>query len=111
MSIIAVYNDIKNNNKLYKLTINGKVAGIRACVYNWQDKSYEYFDFDISFIRNKEIQKFINQKRSSFQSLELIPYNGLYMSKQEINQGIVVKEFKDAEMAEKVLYRFIEVYK
>lgn len=111
MSILAVYDKIKGENKLYKLTIDNKIQGIRAQIYDWETGKKEYYDFSLSFIRNKEIQQFINSKRSLFQSVELIPYNGMYLSKAEIEHGVVIKEFTDSDVAEKVLSRFIEIYK
>lgn len=111
MSIISVYNKVKEANKLYKLTIDGKIVGIRACIYDYETNKYTYYDFELSFIRNKEIQQFINSKRSLFQSLPLREYNGMMMSEQEISQGVVVQEFKDSSIAEQVLRRFLEIYK
>lgn len=111
MSILAVYNKVKEANKLYKLTIDGKVAGIRACIYDYESNKYTYYDFELSFIRSKEIQQFINSKRSLFQALPLREYNGMMMSEQEISKGVVVQEFKDSTVAEQVLQRFMEIYK
>lgn len=109
MSILKEYEKI-NQSKLYKLTLNGKTLGIRACIYSIQESVFEYYDFSISTIKNKDLQVFLNSKKSKFESLDLTEVNGVYLTQDEIVNKTVIKEFKDDYSTEKVLSSFMEIY-
>lgn len=103
MSALKILNNIKSCG-IYKLRYNKKIIGLRVKCYNLASGNFDYYDFELETIsENRGIKDFINSIHSSLDVIDLISYNNVLASEDEINGFISVKEFKDTESAINVL--------
>ena len=110
MSFLAKYNKFIQGNKLYKLMYDNKVVGFRACTCDASTYQAAYYDFDISVVKDKSIQRFINENLNKIEAVPLKEHDGLLMSDIEISNGVVINELKDASSASRILSFVISVY-
>lgn len=122
MSIKAVYESI-SQSALYKLKYNGKILGMRAKIYNRDTKSFDYFDFATSLISNANLQNFLKNNQSKFESLDLIEFKTTtdnqdgtitelttLMTQEEVDSKQQIKEFKSKREAEETILRLEGIY-
>lgn len=110
MSARAVYNAIMNS-KLYFLVYDNKILGARAVVFNVSTRVYDYFDFSLDGIKDAGIKKFMNTNKGNIGTKLLIKHLGLLVTKEEIENNIVISECKAEIDIIRILKPFIEIYK
>ena len=109
---------------LYTLTLDGKIVGMRAKVFDKGTNDFSYNDFSTSLIKDKEVQNFLRENKAKFTALHLVENvstvdNGdgtktvttVMVTEEEIKSQLQVKEFKTAEEAESILKEIINIYK
>lgn len=96
---------------IYKLTLNGKVLGLRIKIYNSSMDSFQYFDFDIDLIQSSaKVYKFLQGNQNKFECLPLKEYNGRYYTSEELRGSISVAEFTNSSDAVKALAKIHVLY-
>lgn len=108
MSILAHLSKLEEST-VYKLQFNGRVVGFRVKYYSLESKDFHYYDFEISYVKRQDLRDYLNQHSREFKFLELISYNGLACTQDEIDGRISVQEFKDEVSAEAVLDSVIKI--
>ena len=110
MSILSQLNNLEEST-IYKLKFNDKVVGFRVKHYSLDDKIFYYYDFEISYVKRQDLRDYLNKHSREFEALELIEYNGLACTQEEIDGKISVQEFKDEIKAGVVLDSVIRIMK
>ena len=123
MSIKALYALI-TSSALYKLKHDNKVMGMRAKIYDMKTNEYLYYDFATSLVTDSNLQRFLKDNQSKFESLQLLEtrkevQNGdgtsseliLWLTQDEIDNHRQILEFKSTKDAETVIRSLVEVYK
>lgn len=110
MSILAHLNNLESST-IYKLQFNGKVVGLRVKYYSLESKTFNYYDFEISYVKRQDLRDYLNKHSREFEILELVEYNGLVCTQDEIDGKISVQEFKDEINAGVVLDSVIRIMK
>lgn len=108
---------------LYTLTLDGKIVGMRAKVFDKGTNEFNYYDFSTSLIKDKEVQNFLRENKAKFTALPLVENvstvdNGdgtktvttVMVTEEEIKNQLQVKEFKTAEEAKSILKEIINIY-
>lgn len=108
MSILDKLGKLEEST-IYKLQYNGKIVGFRVKYYRIEIDSFEYYDFEISYVKSTSLRDYLNKHSKEFETLSLVEHNGLACTKDEIDGAISVKEFKDESNSEKVLNAVISV--
>ena len=108
MTLFEKLEHIKQS-ELYKLAYNGKVLGLRVKIFNSETEKFNYYDFELDLIKSKDLKDFVKGLQS-MKSIALKEHNGLLMSGAEINNNIVIQEFKDTGVAEDVLSKLKLIY-
>lgn len=103
--------DNLKKSEIYKLVFEGHILGLRVKTYNIDKGCFNYYDFETSIISNQGVKDFINSINKQMKSIELQRYNGLLMSKDEVENGITIMEFEDEAQASLILQPFIRIYK
>lgn len=100
-----------NQSEIFKLVFNGKAVGLRVKSFNVETEKFDYYDFDVENIKNQGLMNFIK----SIKNMNVIELrrtgNGLLMSDDEIQNGVVIQEFENETVAMRVLHPFIRIYK
>lgn len=102
MSILAQLKNLEESN-IFKLEFNGKVVGLRVKQYSLETKTFNYYDFEIAYVKRQDLRDYLNLHSKEFKTLKLIDYNGLACTQDEINGKISVQEFKDESSANVIL--------
>lgn len=123
MSIKALYALI-TSSALYKLKYNNKIVGMRAKVYDRETNGYLYYDFATSLITDSNLQKFLKDNQSKFESLPLIETHKemlnadgtrsemmVLLTQDELDNNQQILEFKSEKDAETVIQSLVEIYK
>ena len=108
MTLAEKLNLIKQS-ELYKLAYNGKVLGLRVKIFNSETEKFNYYDFELDLIRSKELVDFVKGLHG-MKSIALKKQNDLLLSGAEINNNVVIQEFKDSGVAEDVLFKLKLIY-
>lgn len=108
MSILAELKKIEDS-EIYKLKYDNRVVGLRVKHYSSDIKEYNYYDFEISYVKRQDLREFLNKYSKSFKTLKLVEYNGLVCTQDEISGAITVKEFKDEESASVILDAVVKI--
>lgn len=108
MTLAEKLNLIKQS-ELYKLAYNGKVLGLRVKIFNSETEKFNYYDFELDLIKSKELVDFVKGLHS-MKSIALKKQNDLLLSGAEINNNVVIQEFKDSGVAEDVLFKLKLIY-
>lgn len=108
MTLAEKLNLIKQS-ELYKLAYNGKVLGLRAKIFNSETEKFNYYDFELDLIKSKELVDFVKGLHG-MKSIALKKQNDLLLSGAEINNNVVIQEFKDSGVAEDVLFKLKLIY-
>lgn len=95
-------------SEITRLAYQGETVGLRAKYFNLHTDVFEYYDFNIKYIKDSAIRKFLSSR--SFATEELVEHDGLLMTPDEISGVKTVMEFKDEESAVRVLTPIIKVY-
>lgn len=96
-------------SEIYKLVFENSVLGLRVKCFNVNTDKFEYYDFSLDIIKNKEIIDFLNGIKG-MKSIALIRKDGLLLSGAELNNNLVIQEFEDTGVAEQVLNKVRIVY-
>lgn len=96
-------------SELYKLAYNGKVLGLRVKIFNSETEKFNYYDFELDLIKSKELVDFVKGLHG-MKSIALKKQNDLLLSGAEINNNVVIQEFKDSGVAEDVLFKLKLIY-
>ena len=110
MSILNELNNLESST-LYKLQFNNRVVGLRVKHYSLEDKTFHYYDFEISYVKRKDLRDYLNNHSKEFETLKLVEYNDLVCTQDEIDGKISVREFKDEISAEKILDVVVNIMK
>ena len=108
MTLAEKLNLIKQS-ELYKLSYNGKVLGLRVKIFNSETEKFNYYDFELDLIKSKELVDFVKGLHG-MKSIALKKQNDLLLSGAELNNNIVIQEFKDSGVAEDVLFKLKLIY-
>lgn len=108
MTLVEKLNLIKQS-ELYKLAYNGKVLGLRVKIFNSETEKFNYYDFELDLIKSKELVDFVKGLHG-MKSIALKKQNDLLLSGAEINNNVVIQEFKDSGVAEDVLFKLKLIY-
>lgn len=108
MTLAEKLNLIKQS-ELYKLAYNGKVLGLRVKIFNSETEKFNYYDFELDLIKSKELVDFVKDLHG-MKSIALKKQNDLLLSGAEINNNVVIQEFKDSGVAEDVLFKLKLIY-
>lgn len=108
MTLAEKLNLIKQS-ELYKLSYNGKVLGLRVRIFNSETEKFNYYDFELDLIKSKELVDFVKGLHG-MKSIALKKQNDLLLSGAEINNNVVIQEFKDSGVAEDVLFKLKLIY-
>lgn len=108
MTLAEKLNLIKQS-ELYKLAYNGKVLGLRVKIFNSETEKFNYYDFELDLIKSKELVDFVKGLHG-IKSIALKKQNDLLLSGAEINNNVVIQEFKDPGVAEDVLFKLKLIY-
>lgn len=108
MTLTEKLNLIKQS-ELYKLSYNGKVLGLRVKIFNSETEKFNYYDFELDLIKSKELVDFVKGLHG-MKSIALKKQNDLLLSGAEINNNVVIQEFKDSGVAEDVLFKLKLIY-
>lgn len=108
MTLVEKLSLIKQS-ELYKLAYNGKVLGLRVKIFNSETEKFNYYDFELDLIKSKELVDFVKGLHG-MKSIALKKQNGLLLSGAELNNNIVIQEFKDSGVAEGVLFKLKLIY-
>lgn len=108
MTLAEKLNLIKQS-ELYKLAYNGKVLGLRVKIFNSETEKFNYYDFELDLIKSKELVDFVKGLHG-MKSIALKKQNDLLLSGAEINNNVVIQEFKDSGVAEDVLFKLKLIY-
>lgn len=103
--------DNLKQSEIIKLTLNGKVMGLRVRSYDINKDKFFMYDFTVETVQNQGIRNFINSIQGSLSSEELISYNGRLCTQSEIESNINVSDFTSSRMAERVLKHFEKIYR
>lgn len=96
-------------SEIYKLVFENSVLGLRVKCFNVNTDKFEYYDFSLDIIKNKELMDFLNGIKG-MKSIALIRKDGLLLSGAELNNNLVIQEFEDTGVAEQVLNKVRIVY-
>ena len=110
MTLREILDNVKQS-EIYKLKADGKIVGLRVKYFNVNVCKFEYYDFELDIITNQGVKNFVNSINSSMHSIDLIHYNGLLASKEEIDGSIAVGNFETEDDVIKVLQPFIRIYR
>jgi hypothetical protein len=103
-------NNIKES-EIYKLVYEGEVIGLRVKSFDVNYDRFNYYDFELSLIKDQHVINFINSIKD-MGTIELKQTGtGLLMSDMEIKQKVIVGEFESEADAVAVLRPFIRIYK
>lgn len=108
MTLVEKLNLIKQS-ELYKLAYNGKVLGLRFKIFNSETEKFNYYDFELDLIKSKELVDFVKGLHG-MKSIALKKQNDLLLSGAEINNNVVIQEFKDSGVVEDVLFKLKLIY-
>lgn len=108
MTLAEKLNLIKQS-ELYKLAYNGKVLGLRVKIFNSETEKFNYYDFELDLIKSKDLIEFVKSLHG-MKSIALKMQNDLLLSGAEINNNVVIQEFKDTGVAEDVLSKLRLIY-
>lgn len=108
MTLVEKLNLIKQS-ELYKLSYNGKVLGLRVKIFNSETEKFNYYDFELDLIKSKELVDFVKGLHG-MKSIALKKQNDLLLSGAELNNNVVIQEFKDSGVAEDVLFKLKLIY-
>lgn len=108
MTLAEKLNLIKQS-ELYKLSYNGKVLGLRVKIFNSETEKFNYYDFELDLIKSKELVDLVKGLHG-MKSIALKKQNDLLLSGAEINNNVVIQEFKDTGVAEDVLFKLKLIY-
>lgn len=108
MTLVEKLNLVKQS-ELYKLAYNGKVLGLRVKIFNSETEKFNYYDFELDLIKSKELVDFVKGLHG-MKSIALKKQNDLLLSGAEINNHVVIQEFKDTGVAEDVLSKLKLIY-
>lgn len=108
MTLAEKLNLIKQS-ELYKLSYNGKVLGLRVKIFNSETEKFNYYDFELDLIKSKDLVDFVKGLHG-MKSIALKKQNDLLLSGAEINNNVVIQEFKDPGVAEDVLFKLKLIY-
>lgn len=108
MTLAEKLNLIKQS-ELYKLSYNGKVLGLRVKIFNSETEKFNYYDFELDLIKSKELVDFV-KRLHGMKSIALKKQNDLLLSGAELNNNVVIQEFKDPGVAEDVLFKLKLIY-
>lgn len=108
MTLAEKLNLIKQS-ELYKLSYNGKVLGLRVKIFNSETEKFNYYDFELDLIKSKDLIEFVKSLHG-MKSIALKMQNDLLLSGAEINNNVVIQEFKDPGVAEDVLFKLKLIY-
>lgn len=108
MSILNELNNLESST-IYKLKYNGKILGFRVKYYSIESKSFNYYDFELQYVKRQDLRDYLNKSYKDFQSLELINNNGVACTQDEIDGKVSVFEFKDEKSAESILDIVIKI--
>lgn len=109
MSILSLLNNIQECN-IFKLIYNNKPIGLRAKIFDLDSKTFNYYDFELATVGvDSSIKDYINKVQKDLMSIELIEYNGLLISQDELNNNIVIQEFKDSNQAIEIINRIRKI--
>lgn len=108
MTLVEKLSLIKQS-ELYKLSYNGKVLGLRVKIFNSETEKFNYYDFELDLIKSKELVDFVKGLHG-MKSIALKKQNDLLLSGAELNNNVVIQEFKDPGVAEDVLFKLKLIY-
>lgn len=94
---------------IYKLSYGGSIVGFRVKYYDVNEKKFQYFDFEVSYVKRRDQQGYLNSHAKEFETLEMIESNGVVCTQEEIDGTITVKEFTDEDSASRILDLVIRV--
>lgn len=110
MSILSHLSKLEEST-VYKLSYEGRILGLRVKYYSLEDKTFHFYDFEISYVKRQDLRDYLNKHSREFKSLELISYNGLVCTQDEVDGKISVQEFKDELSAGTILDSVIKIMK
>lgn len=108
MTIREILNKTKES-EIFKLSFNGQVLGLRVKRFNVNTCNFEYYDFELDVVKNKDIINFVKEIKD-MKLISLRQHNGLLMSEAEIHNNLIIQEFEDTTTAEKVLSEIKMIY-
>ena len=109
MTLKDIISSIKES-EICKLKFEGKVLGLRVKNFNVNTLQFDYFDFELDVIKDKEIINFV-KGLSDMKSISLRKNRGFLVSEAEMHNNVVIKEFEDTYSAETVLKTIMNIYK
>ena len=111
MTLVEKLAKIKES-ELFKLMFDGKVLGLRVKFFDVNADKFLYYDFELDIVRqNKGVVAFV-RSIGNMRSIQLQRNgNGLLVSEDELNNGIIVQEFESEADAVKVLEPLRAIYK
>lgn len=99
-------------SEIFKVYFKGTIVGFRVKQYDFVNDKFLYYDFVLKMVAsNSEIKDYINKNQKKFRCLNLIQYNNIYATQEEIDGKIVVSELKDEASAMNAILPVIRVYK
>lgn len=109
MTLMERLEQVKSS-ELFKLAFEGKVLGLRAKFFNVNTEKFEYYDFELSVVRKKDIVQFVKSIRG-MRSIQLMRNgSGLLVSEDEVKNNLIIGEFETEADALKVLEPLKAVY-
>lgn len=109
MTLVERLEQVKAS-ELFKLTFEGKVLGLRAKFFNVNDEKFEYYDFELSVVRKKDIIQFVKSIKN-MRSIQLMRNgSGLLVSEDEVRNNLIIGEFETEADALRVLEPMKAIY-
>ena len=108
MSILAHLKQMEESC-IFKLEFDNRIVGLRVKWYSLNEFKFKYYDFETSYVKRQDLKDYLITNSKLFKTLNLIEYNGVVCTQDEINGTIQVEEFKDEMSAEHILDLVIKV--
>ena len=96
---------------VFKLEYEGKILGLRICIFNLDTCKYDYYDFRLRSIESQNLKDRINQVVSAGGSKvdKLISVNNMLVTESEIKSGAVITALEDNKVIESLIMKLEKV--
>lgn len=108
MSIIAEFEKL-TKAKISKLYLEGEVVAYRVGIYDIKERKFTLNDFYVDLIEDSEILKFLMLNTSLIGKTSLMLVNGAYVTNEELQNNVAVRELEDRKVAEELLRKVIRI--
>lgn len=100
--------DNLRKSRIIRLNWEGGTVGLRVSLFNLDTDIFEHFDFNIKFVKDMEVRKFLTARE--FEIVNLVEHGGVLMTPDEISGAISVKEFESEADAIRILRPIMRLY-